>query len=236
MKCVVPLAGPDLWSEQYGLRPLVDVDGQPLIEAALRPRAWAGALGSQDYIFVVRETTGLAELTAYLRRAWPGCRIVTLSDMTGGALFSVLAAMALVPPDEAIVVDLADILFSGGPDDPQGLFVREGHGAVVPTFPSEEPCYSYLRIADGLAIEAREKQVISSHASAGVYMFRNIEVFLAAAAHNIAHRESLGVKGSLFVCPMVNGVIASGHTVIGPDVGDCRPVGKIFHATGKTTA
>lgn len=236
MKCIVPLAGPDLWSEQYGLRPLVDVDGQPLIEAALRPRAWAGALRPEDYIFVVRETTGLADLNAYLRHTWPGCKIVTLSDMTGGALFSVLAAMALIPPDEAIVVDLADILFSGGPDDPQALFAREGPGAVVPTFPSDEACYSYLRIVDGLAVEAREKQVISNHASAGVYMFRNIEVFLAAAAHNIAHREALSVKGSLFICPMVNGVISAGHTVIGPDVGECRPVGKIFHTAGKKTA
>lgn len=229
MKCVVPLAGPDLWTERYGLRPLVDVDGEFLIEAALRPRAWAGAMTSRDYVFVVRETVGHSDFLAYLASRWPGCRIVTLSDLSGGALFSSLAAMALVPPDETVAIDLADILFSGGPEDPQGLFAREGHGAVVPVFSSDEPCYSYLRIEDGLVIEAREKQVISSNASAGVYMFRDMQVFLAAAAHNIAHRQSMGVNGTLFVCPMVNGVVAAGHTVIAPPVDDCRPVGKMFH-------
>jgi dTDP-glucose pyrophosphorylase len=231
MKCVVPLAGPDLWSERYGLRPLVEVDGEPLIEAALRPRAWAGAMLPRDYVFVVRETRGLSDLVAYLRQNWPSCRIVTLSDLSGGALFSTLSAMALITPDEPVVIDLADILFSGGPNDPQDLFARDGHGAIIPTFPSDEPCYSYLKVADGLVVEAREKQVISNNASAGVYMFRSMQIFLAAAVHSITHRDTLSVNGNLFVCPMVNGVIAAGHTVIAPDIGEHRPVGKMFHAS-----
>lgn len=229
MKCIVPLAGPDLWTERHGFRPLFDLDGTPLIEAALKARAWAGKLGQEDYVFVLREVPRLAELVAYLRATWPGCRIITLSDLTGGALFSVLAAMALVRPDEPLIVDLADILFSSGPADPDALFTREGHGAIVPVFTSSEDCYSYLTIVDGLVTEAREKQVISNNASAGVYMFRDVQVFLRAAAHNIDHREAMSFRGILFICPMVNGVIADGSSVVAPHVEDCRPVGKIFH-------
>lgn len=230
MKCVVPLAGPDLWTERYGLRPLVEVYGKPLIEAALRSRAWAERLAGEDYIFVLRDVPQRSVFMEYLRSTWPGCRLVTLSDVTGGALYSCLAATAFLPPDEAVVVDLADILFAGGPEDPADLFARTGHGAVVPTFPSDEPCYSYLNVVEGLVVEAREKQVISDNASAGVYMFRDMQVFLAAAVHNIAHRQDMGVNGNLFVCPMVNGVLADGHTVTAPRVIDCRPVGKVFHS------
>nr|AGU12316.1 hypothetical protein [uncultured organism] len=229
MKCIIPLAGPDLWTEKHGLRPLVDVNGTPLLEAALRPRAWAGRLAPDDHIFVLRETTGHADLVAFLRDGWPGCRIVTLSHLSGGALFSCLAAMALVAADEALIIDLADVLFADGPADPSALFAEAACGAIVPVFPSDEPCYSYLKMRDGQVSEAREKQVISDNASAGVYMFRSVEIFLRAAAHSIAHRDDLAHKGSLFICPMINGVIADGHTVIAPGISDCRPVGKIFH-------
>jgi hypothetical protein len=229
MKCIVPLAGPDLWTERHGFRPLFELDGTPLIEAALKARAWAGKLKPEDYVFVLREVPRLGDLVAYLRKTWPGCRIVTLSDLTGGALFSVLAAMALVKPDEPLIIDLADILFESGPADPEVLFAGEGHGAIVPVFTSSEDCYSYLTIVDGLVTEAREKQVISNNASAGVYMFRDVQVFLRAAAHNIDHRETMSFRSILFICPMVNGVIADGASVVAPYIADCRPVGKIFH-------
>lgn len=231
MKCIVPLAGPDLWTEKHGFRPLFGLDGMPLIEATLNARAWAGKLAPEDYVFVIREVPRLSELDSYLRATWPGCRIVTLSDLTGGALFSVLAAMALVKPDEPLIVDLADILFETGPTDPEALFARECLGAVVPVFTSSEDCYSYLAIVNGLATCAREKQVISNSASGGVYIFRDVQVFLRAAAHNIDHRQAMSVRSILFICPMINGVIAEGLTVLAPHVDDCRPVGKIFHET-----
>lgn len=230
MKCIVPLAGPDVWSEKFGLRPLFEVDGRPLIDLALTSRAWTGRLSGEDYIFVLRETHGREPLAAHLASAFPGCRLVTLSHLTGGALFSLLAAMALVGPEEPIIVDLADILFSDGPADPAALFAEATLGAIVPVFSSSESCYSYLRLEHGLVVEAREKVVISDQASAGVYMFRDVDVFLRAAAHSIRHRETLAHRNSLFICPMVNGVVDAGLTVIAPAVSDSRPVGKLFHA------
>lgn len=229
MKCIVPLAGPDLYTPSSGFRPLFDVNGAPLISVALQGRAWKGALRPQDYIFVLRQVPELDVLSDYLSRTWPGCRIVILSDLTGGALFSVLAAMALVAPDEPLIVDLADILFSEGPEDPAALF-SEDCGAIVPVFTSNESCYSYLKTEGGKVIEAREKVVISDKASAGVYIFRNIQVFLTAAVHSIDHRETLNYRGVLFICPMINGVIAGGHSVVAPHIFEYHPVGKIFHA------
>lgn len=38
----------------------------------------------------------------------------------------------------------------------------------------------------------------------------------------------MSYKGVLFICPMVNGVIADGHTVLAPTIENCQPVGKIF--------
>jgi hypothetical protein len=229
MKCIVPLAGPDLLTEAYGFRPLMRHDGQTLIERALKPRAWAGRLKASDYIFVVRQVEGLATLTDYLSDTWPGCQIVTLSHLTGGALYSVLAGVSLCAPNEPFIVDLADMLFDEGPSDPETL-MRAGFASVVPVFTSDDPIYSYLRTEAGEVVEACEKVVISDKASAGVYMFDSPQRFLRAAAHSMDHIHTLGHRGLLFICPMINGVIADAGRVSAPHIATISPVGKIFHS------
>jgi len=227
MKCIVPLAGPDLFSEKFGFRPLIEVDGRCLIEAALKGRPWAHKLSGEDFIFVLRNVGGVETVVEFLEATWPGCRTVMLSHLTGGALLSVLAASGLVKPDEAIIVDLADILFSEGPADPEVLL--RDFNAVVPVFQSREPVYSYLRTEGQAVVEAREKVVISDNASAGVYIFESLQLFLRAAAHSIANRETLSFKGMLFVCPTINGVIADGGKVSIPRIYKYNPVSKLFH-------
>lgn len=229
MKCVVPLAGPDLVHPAHGFRPLVPVEGVPLLERALRSRAWAGQLAGSDHVFVTRAVDDIERLEAWLADRWPGCRIVRLGSMTDGAMLSALAGIAaLGGDDEVIAVDLADILFADGPADPQALF-DAGVGAVIPVFESQEDCYSYLRSEGGRVVEAAEKRVISDAASAGVYFFRDRATYLRAAADALGQAERLTFKGIHFVCPMANCVIAQGLEVLAPGVADCRPVGKMFH-------
>jgi len=234
MKCVVPLAGPDLVHEQHRFRPWTPIDGQTLLARALHMRAWAGDLRPSDYIFVLREVEGLSELEVWLNLEWPGCRVVRVSDLTDGALFSVLAGLALVgSTDEPVIIDLADILFSDGPMDLLASLNAPGVGAVVPCFVSNDPCYSYLRLEDGVVVEAAEKRVISDRASAGVYAFKSVPVFLRAAAHSMDMREQVAHKGALFVCPSINGVLAQGLQVLAPMLDNVEPVGKAFHTVTK---
>jgi hypothetical protein len=232
MKCVVPLAGPDLVHSEHRFRAWVPYDGIPVLQAALEMRAWRRELKGSDYIFVVRTVPGVEQLETWLSERWNGCKVVRLSHLTGGALFSSLAGVAMLEAGSGpIVVDLADILFRSGPADLSSLFSRQGLGAVVPCFSSTEPCYSYLRMENGAVVEAAEKRVISEHASAGVYMFQGFQTFLRAAAHSVTNFEKLSYKGSLFVCPMVNGVLADGLSVEAPLLSDVTPFGKIFHST-----
>lgn len=228
MICIVPLAGPDLVHPQYGLRPLHVVDGQPILQLALRGRAWGRQLGNEDYVFVLRACAEAEQLNSFLASTWPGSKIVVLSEVTGGALYSALAGAAYGKANAPILIDLADIVFEG-----EGCFSRDAWpdrlGGIVPCFPSSEPIYSYIRSENGVVVEAAEKRVISDWASAGVYGFRNAAVMLAAAAHSIQHADTLSHRGALFVCPMMNGVLAQGLAVAAPSAGEVRPVGKMFH-------
>ena len=212
--CVVPLAGPDLIHLTLGPRPLLPVDGRPLIDVALRGRRWAGALTPRDHVFVVRQVPGVEAVISHLETSFPGCGIVRLPWITDGALLSALAGVAVLPASAGpLIIDLADILFTGGPSAEALTAWPDDLGALVPWFASDDPGYSYLRCDDDLVLEAAEKLRISDRASAGVYMFRDVETFVAAAGHSLANRRSLAHAGALFVCPAINGVIAAGSPV-----------------------
>lgn len=229
MKCIVPLAGPDLEHPEHRFRPWYPYRGERILQHALEGRSWRGKLDGSDFVFVVRHVAGVADLEAWLAATWPGCRIVRLSHATGGALFSAMAGIAAIADtDEPVIIDLADILFDCGNEDLTALIAGDV-GAVVPCFSSDEPCYSYLRMEDGNVVEAAEKRVISDRASAGVYIFRNPATYLSCARHSIEHRQTLAYRNILFVCPAVNGVIAEGGIVLAPMVEDVQPIGKIFH-------
>lgn len=210
---VVPLAGPDFERADGTVKAELLVDGKSLLAATLETRPWWG--DEIALIFVLKDSEisrGFAANT--LLRNYPHARIVWLSHLTGGAAFSAAAGLALATADAPIVVDLCDIIFDTDVD-PVGLMAADDRlGGLAMTFTATNPQYSYLRLGpDSRVVEAREKVVISSHASAGVYIFRDAATFFEAIAHSVRHRDSLSWKGILYVCPMFNGVLASGLDV-----------------------
>jgi hypothetical protein len=229
VKIIVPLAGPDVIHPRYGVRALYEVDGQPLLAAALESRPWMrpGEAGAEDLIFVLREGEGRDALAQFIGQRYGAARIVTLSQLTGGALYSALAGAALAAPTQPLCIDLVDILYRC--DDWRLRAGEIALGGLVPVFESDDPSYSYLRAENGEIVEAAEKRVISREASAGTYFFKDVGVFLRAAGHSVRNAETLAFKGALFVCPAMNGVIDEGLRVATVAVSDVRPVGKLFH-------
>ena len=231
MRCIVPLAGPDFVHPTLGVRALYEFEGRPLIERTLTTRPWADKFTPEDYVFVLRDLPEAQAVKEFLLRRWPGAGIVTLSGLTGGAMFSVAAALAMVGHiEEPICVDLADILFEAPKATVNPARDWDSRvGARLPYFISSDEKYSYLDMDEyGLVRRTAEKRVISDRASAGVYFFQSPGVYLQAMAHSIAHREELAFNGVLFVCPMMNGVFAQGLEVTSFEVRNVIPVGKIF--------
>lgn len=235
MMSIVPLAGPDLLHPVHGLKPLMAVEGRPLVETALTGRPWwrEGLLRPDGLVFVLRrDLPESAALESALRALFPGAAFVWLGALSGGALLSALAGTALLRrPQAPLCIDLVDVLYDGA-DPVAPRFVADPDlAAAVPWFEADEACYSYLRMdAAGRVSEAVEKRVISSCASAGSYLFRDAATWLEAAAHSLRHGDRLGHRGALFVCPSVTGLIEAGRTVLGIRVDRVRPVSKLFHA------
>jgi hypothetical protein len=228
--CVVPLAGPDFHDPAYGVKPFIRVGEETLIEATLGRRPWlrSGQMRPSDIAFVLRDTAHGADASVRLAEFFPGSRFVFLSDGTGGALQSALAAACFVG-DGPVVVDLADLAFDTDAGTAREIAAPAGDG-FIPWFPSSDPAYSYLRFDGDRIVETAEKRVISDRASAGVYTFASASHFLRAAAGCLADPEAYRVNGALFLCPAYNVLIGQGCRIQGGEVSSVRSYSKQFHA------
>ena len=216
MRVVVPLAGPDFIRPDGSVKAESVVQGQPMLRAALGSRPWAADVAPERHVFVMAdrpETRAFA--TGSLARWYPGAAQVFLGQYTRGAALSAMAGVAMsVADDGPLIVDLADILYASDLK-PASVFSRDSDcGAIALAFQSTSPSYSYLRLdRDGRVIEAAEKRVISTNASAGTYIFAATSVYLTAVAHALRDFDRQQRNGLLYVCPLFNGVLAAGYNV-----------------------
>lgn len=233
MWCIVPLAGPDFVHPTLGIKPLLSVDGEPLLRRVITSRPWwrSGDLQASGLIFVLRDIPESSEVIDRIEDWFPGSQKVILSSLTAGALMSVVAGVALVKDLTApLCVDLVDILYETEDVMVDRFKESKNLGGIVPYFKSQDACYSYLQMTDARkVIRAVEKQVVSDRASAGTYWFRDAATYLNAVSFSLNHATELSVRGVLFVCPAINFMVSAGQDVVGIPVGSVQPISKVFH-------
>lgn len=232
MFCIVPLAGPDFVHPTLGIKSLMPIDGEALLRRVITSRPWwrSGDLKSENLIFVLRDLPETTQVISCINDWFPGAQKVILSSLTGGALMSALAGVSLVKDLAApLCIDLVDIIYETE-ELMVDRFESDEVGAVVSYFSSQESCYSYFEInGEGLVIRAVEKQVISDHASAGTYFFRDAATYLKAVAFSLENITELSVNGVLFVCPAINYLMSVGEQVLPIRVSQVKSVSKMFH-------
>jgi len=231
ISCIVPLAGPDFNTEKHGIKPLVPIEGEPLIKKVLKSRSWYNSLLREEAItFVLRDSEGTDKAIAYLQEEFSGCHFVKLSGLSKGALLSALAGSSLISNyDQPVVVDLADIIFQGE-WNPIEIFAENPLiGGIIPYFNSINPKYSYLELSGQWVRQTAEKKVISDAASAGVYFFRDLPMFLEAAADSIRFDKLYSYNNNMFLCPAMNGIICRNKLVKAVSVQDVVELSLFFH-------
>jgi len=114
---------------------------------------------------------------------------------------------------EVVCIDLADISFEGELEL-EGVFDNPQYAAIALAFNSNSPVYSYFLVSDdGDVFQAKENVVISNVASAGAYIFRDLETYIRALSHCLSRGKHYEHSGHQYVCPLFNGVIACGNRV-----------------------
>lgn len=200
MVIVFPMAGLGQRFVDAGFKepkPMIDVCGKPMIQRAIESLNING-----DYVYIALGK----HLDNGLREILKG-EIVEIYEPTQGAACTVLLAekylkgeLIISNCDQYLDFDSANFLNEA----------RKSDGCLV-TFNSTNPHHSYAKVVHGKVVEVAEKKVISDHASAGVYYFKDALDFIWAA--NTMIRKDIRTNNEFYICPVFNELIGAGKTI-----------------------
>ena len=211
MNVLILAAGTEqtLIGESYPLC-LAEFDSVPLIQLV----AMAVRRLDPRRVIVLFRNTDIKKyhLDSILRLVVPNATILGAEGPTQGAACSALLATRHIDNDDELLVlagnELLSVDFVPIIDD----FRRRDLDGGVVVFESVHPRYSFVKVdADGLVIEASEKNPISNNATAGFYWFQCGSVFVREAMNLI--RKDANVNGSFYICPTYNELILKGLSV-----------------------
>lgn len=209
LNVVVPMAGSGsrFVSAGYGEpKPFIDVYGKTMIERVLDNLKLAEA----RYILIVRDEflkhyqDKLNEISHEY-----GCIFVSVDKLTEGAACTVLLSAGYIDNQDPLLIansdQIVEMELSSFLED---AVARKLNGSIL-TFYADHPKWSYARTDDkGYLLEVREKEVISEHATVGIYYFEKGCFFVNSAKEMIANNER--VNNEFYVAPVYNYAVKNG--------------------------
>jgi NDP-sugar pyrophosphorylase family protein len=217
LQVLMPMGGLGTRFRKVGVttpKPLIEVDGQPMFQRALRSfDPWDG----ERTVTVVVRADDDAEhgLADRVRAASPGADVVLLDHDTRGAVETVLEAGPRLDPALPTVVMDCDIAFDAPAwfDAMQRAAATGDVDGLLLSFRSSDPRYSFAEVGpDGLVVRTAEKRAISEHALMGAYAFTRAELLLEAAAALVAEQISAAMP-EYYVSLVFNRLLAQGRRV-----------------------
>ncbi len=227
MVIVIPMAGRGQRFRDAGYelpKPLIPVRGLPMYTWALR----SVPLDAADRVVFVCLESDLADhgLGEDIRDRYDAHHpvVVSVPEVTGGQLCSVLAARDSLADDESLVVYNADTYVVPSPNPPWVSAVPGVDGSLGVFRTEIGDHWSFVEPdASGRVIRTTEKQRISSWASTGLYHFARAGDFVEAADATVAAGETAG--GEYYVAPLYNRLIQAGAHIVMDEARAVWPLG-----------
>lgn len=213
LNVVIPMAGAGSRFKRVGYsdpKPLINVLDKPMIEWVIDNMQVPNR--QIEFIFICREehvqqynlTKKFEEIIDKKRNTT--FRVITVKKLTEGACCTVLKARAYINNDDELLIANSDqyMLWNSG------HFIRmcsiNDCDGAVPSFYSTHPKWSYSKVDEGgWVTQIREKEVISPHATVGVYYFKRGRDFVFGADDMI--HKNIRVQGEFYVAPVYNQII-----------------------------
>lgn len=205
LNVLIPMAGAGSRFQQQGYtfpKPLIEVNGKPMIEVVVR-----NLNIEANYIFLVQnEHYEKYNLKYLLNLIAPNCKIVKVDGITQGAACTTLLAKEFIDNDNPLVIANSDQYIDWNSNECMYAFSADDIDGGILTFESSHPKWSYAKLNDtGFVSEVAEKQVISEHATVGVYYWRKGSDYVKFAEQMIS--KNIRVNNEFYVCPVFNEAI-----------------------------
>lgn len=211
LNVVIPMAGAGSRFAQAGFtfpKPLIEVNGKPMIQVVVE-----NLNIEANFIFIVlAEHYDKYNLRYLLELISPGCKIIVVNELTGGAAETVLKAAWAIDNGNPLLIANSDQFIEWNSNEALYAFTADGVDAGVLTFEATHPKWSYAKVGeDGFVSEVAEKKVISNEATVGIYYWKHGQDFVHYARVMMELNDR--TNGEFYVCPVFNWAIKDGKKV-----------------------
>lgn len=219
---LLPMAGLGSRFSQAGFelpKPLIPVDGQPMVLKALSSLEGFG-VPLQVTVVLRRVHEQEFQLASLLQKALPDSKIVIIDDMTRGAVETCLRAEPEMKGDRGLLVMDCDLWFRSPAyaELIRGtLSSEDGPAGALLNFEADAPRYSYAEREGFRVLRTAEKKVISKHAVVGAYFFSHERTFLDVA-HQLMGRNLTGDVKEYYLSLLYNLLLERGDRIEARDV------------------
>ena len=217
LNIVIPMAGRGSRFAEAGYKnpkPLIDIYGHPMIEYVTKnitPKF------EHRFIYICQEEHLVKfHLDDELKKMSPNCEIVTIDHITEGAACTVLLAEKYINNQDALMIANSDQYVDCNIDQYLGKLGNDD--GLIMTMPADDPKWSFIKYdEDGYVQMVREKEVISSEATVGIYNYKHGSDFVKYAHQMID--KNIRVNNEFYVAPVYNEMIADRKKIVFENVG-----------------
>lgn len=208
---IMPMAGEGSRFKREGIttpKPLVDLNGKPFfywsVVSILKD------FSVEDISFVVLDKhIRNNEIDKKIVDYFPDAKIYSLDHVLDGPVFTCLKGVEQIKDDNPIIFNDCDHMFRSTSFARALAEENEESDAVLLSFYSNFPQYSYVKYHNGKIVGTVEKKVVSNDAICGAYYFLNKETFCDAASKYVQNCE----YSECFMSGIYNVLCAEGKKV-----------------------
>lgn len=216
MKVLIPMAGAGSRFVNAGYsfpKPLISIknmNDKPMIQVIVE-----NLNIDAEHVFIVRKEHCLKyNLKQLLNVISPGCKIVEVDHLTDGAACTTLLAKEYINNDEPLLIANSDQFVEWDSNEfMYSMTCGKVDGGIL-TFENTHPKWSYVRLDDnGFVIELKEKEVISTDATVGIYYWQHGSEYVKYAEQMINKGKATQVNGEWYCAPVYNEAITDGKKI-----------------------
>jgi len=180
-------------------------------------------------VVVAQRSFHVGETVSRMRALLPcPVELIEIDYMTGGPADTVEVARPLLRLDQPVVTANSDQYIDHSIEPLYDQLRDAAIAGSILTMEDNDPKWSYVACGtDGEVTVVREKEVISSTATVGIYGFRTASLMWEGFDAMRAANDT--VKGEFYVAPAYNHLIERGHRVRTFDLG---PISETMHGMG----
>lgn len=211
LNVLIPMAGDGSRFKNAGFdkpKPMIDVNGIPMIARVIE-----NLNIDANYIFLVRkEHEEKHQIVKFLSKITPNCKVVLVDSLTEGAACTTLLAKDLIDNDQELMIANSDQLVDFESGEFYHSMNNENIDGGVLTFNSDSTKWSYAAIdSNNVITRIAEKEVISNHATVGIYYWKRGSDYVKYAENmilkNIRYGMAFNGRGEYYVAPVYNEAI-----------------------------